>query len=360
MDVHTLINGLKEDNKNNKLLNEIKESILTRKEIKCKELILETPPSPEDFRLKLRAKCLHGNIFEDMVLKTTLENCNRNISVVGSNSEDAKKKASKNHQDFQELFGKSPSAKYSKAMKMAGNTAWGILKAECKGNAKTGGKYTFAYEEWVPNSVSNILMKSLRADCVSRTGDFTTVVDLKFSTMGQESYEREYLIDGITQVLIYSALMDLDPNNHAAGVLVYYGKDGGVVYYSTDKYNDESCMKKLYKKAGIPLSIFRRRQSKIAKSGDNVTKHNFESNDVFKKNCKASRENQRTENPEVSTTEFSDAEFDTLQDVYTVKETITATKSEGQYIQFRMSIRVFEICFCVVCLLIAIFAVWRT
>lgn len=142
MDVHAFINGLKEDSKNNKLLNEIKESVLTRKEIKLKELILDTPPSPDDFRLKLRAKCLHGNIFEDMVLKTTLDNCNRNFSVVGSNDEDAKKKASKNHQDFQEIFGKSPSAKYSKAMKMAGNTAWGILKAECKGNANTGGKST--------------------------------------------------------------------------------------------------------------------------------------------------------------------------------------------------------------------------
>lgn len=360
MDVHAFINGLKEDSKNNKLLNEIKESILTRKEIKLKELILDIPPSPDDFRLKLRAKCLHGNIFEDMVLKTTLDNCNRNFSVVGSNDEDAKKKASKNHQDFQEIFGKSPSAKYSKAMKMAGNTAWGILKAECKRNANTGGKSTFAYEEWVPNSVSNILMKSLRADCVSRTGNFTTVVDLKFSTMSQESYEREYLIDGITQVLIYSALMDLDPTNHAAGVLVYYGKDGVVVYYSTDKYNDESCMKKLYKKAGIPLSILRRRQLKIAKSGDNVTNHNFESNGELKKNCTASRENQRQNVSEVSTTEFSDAEFDTLQDVYPEKKKITATKSDGQYIQFQISIRALEICFCVVCLVIAIFAVWRT
>lgn len=176
-------------------------------------------------------------------------------------------------------------------MKMVGNMVWSILKVECKGNVNIGGKFIFVYEEWVLNLVFNILMKLLCVDCVFRIGDFVIVVDLKFFIMSQEFYEREYLIDGIIQVFIYLVLMDLDFINYVVGVFVYYGKDGGVVYYFIDKYNDESCMKKLYKKVGILFSIFRRRQLKIVKSGENVINYNFESNGELKKNCMVFREN---------------------------------------------------------------------
>lgn len=100
MDVYVFINGFKEDSKNNKLFNEIKELILMRKEIKFKELILDILFFLDDFCFKLRVKCFYGNIFEDMVLKMIIDNCNCSFFVVGSNDEDVKKKVFKNYQDF--------------------------------------------------------------------------------------------------------------------------------------------------------------------------------------------------------------------------------------------------------------------
>lgn len=355
MDVHAFINSLKEDGKNNKLLQNIKESIMTEKSIACEELILETPPSPEDFRLKLRAKCIHGNIFEDKVLKSTLDNYNRNFSVVGSNNDEAQKKAIRNFQDFQEIFGKKPSKNYTKAMETAGMKAWSILKSKSTGNTKLNRKTIFAYEEWVPNSVSENLMKSLRADCVGRTGDFTLVVDLKFSTMSQKSYEDKYLIDGIIQVLLYAALMDLDPDNHTTGVLVYYGKEGEIVFYSTDKFTDLSCMEKLYKEAGIPLKLLKGRRGKETRKGQVVTK---ELRDVAQ-TSRTSRKEQQVESADTSRAEFSDAEIDLSSDLALRYQDSKVICRDGQYLNVRVNIKLLELCFCLVGLFIAIFVIWR-
>ena len=352
MDVHAFINCLKEDTKNNKLLENIKQSIVKGKETTSSELVLDTPPPPSDPRLKLRAKCLHGNIFEDSVLRTTLDNCNRVLSVTGSNHEEAKKKASKNLKDFQEIFGKRPSTNYNRAMEVAGSKALSILKTKSKGSSKSNGKTTFAYEEWVPNSVSGVLMKSLRADCVTRAGNYTSVVDLKFSTMSQVSYEKEYLIDGITQVLIYAALMGLDPGNCATGVLVYYGKEGKVVFYSSDKYKDVSCMEQLYRKAGIPLKLLRERPAKDTR------------NQVMtippKKNCAITRQVPQLQGTKNSMAEFSDSELDSLHDGNPSKLRFMTVQREGQHIHLTVSVRFLEGCFCVLCFFLAILGVWQT
>jgi hypothetical protein len=328
---------------------------MAEKSVASEEMILETPPSPKDLRLKLRAKCIHGNIFEDNVLQSTLDNCGRNFSVVGCGNGDAQKKSIRNLQDFKDIFEKIPSKNYTNAMVIAGKKAWSILKSKSKGSTKVNKKTTIAYEEWVPNSVSEILMKSLRADCVGRSGEFTLVVDLKFSTMSQKSYEDEYLIDGITQVLIYAALMDLDPNNHITGVLVYYGKEGKIVFYSTDKFADLPCMEKLYKKAGIPIKLLKGRRGKETGKEQVVTTR---LKDIVKTNGGSLKVSQ-VESADTSMAEFSDAEIDLSSDFASRNQNSRMVWTDGQYLNWRMNIRWLEICFCLVCLFIAIFALWK-
>ena len=251
MDVHSFINKLRDNKKNASLVEDIKSSIKETKRFADGNLILEVPPPPADVRKKLKAKCIHGHVFEDFVLQSALEDGKKVFTVQDDTDASLKKQMKERKQEFKEIYDENPKKKYETSMANAGNGAWKILSAASRsGNA---GKRTtdVKFEEWVRNSVSSELMKSLRADFVARTGDKVLLVDLKFTTTKKATYEGEYLIDGIIQVLIYALLKGVEPSNITLGVLVYYGREGEVVLYTTDKRHDAGCMKTLMQKAGI-------------------------------------------------------------------------------------------------------------
>ncbi|KAK3099783.1 hypothetical protein FSP39_009549 [Pinctada imbricata] len=252
MDVHSFINKLRDDKRNNKFVNDIIDSIYVLKSNKDADLLLDVPSAPKDLKKRLKAKCIHGHVFEDFVLKAALDDSRKTIVVKDESQTTVKDQMKKRKEEFKEIYEETMKKKYEVAMTNAGSRAWKILSTFTRNGNVSKQVSEVKFEDWVKNNnISSQLMGSLRADFVARTGEKVFLVDLKFSTTKRQFYEEQYLIDGIIQVLIYAILMGVDPRDLTLGVLVYYGREGETVLYTTDKRNDDECMSTMMKLAGM-------------------------------------------------------------------------------------------------------------
>ncbi|KAK3097669.1 hypothetical protein FSP39_011935 [Pinctada imbricata] len=185
---------------------------------------------------------IHGNMFEEFVLKAA-KGERSNVFVIKDESvKTVWSRIKERKKQFKEIHNENMTQDYEDAMTLAGIRAWETLSSLARSRNCSNHECEVKFEEVVQNKTASKLKEYLRADFVARTKTTVFLVDLKFSSMETSAFEEQYLVNGILQVLIYSLVMDIEPGDLSLGVLVYYGREGMVVLYTTDIRNDQESM----------------------------------------------------------------------------------------------------------------------
>lgn len=216
LSVHQFIKQLKEENNGN--LEKYKRFKITTKKSISGEISNDVIPVSES----PIQKYIHGDLFEYSVQKAASNQCQK---------EDPWLK-------FKDLYPKiKPKERklYSNYMNDAGKTAWDIFQRNVRkiyGRKSKSIRYSFGHH--IKNyHIFPFLTKKLEADVFVSSSPFV-VCDIKYSTMKRETYEEDYLVHALIQVLIYSLALDLDPSTLYLKVLVFYSSTSEVVLYETD------------------------------------------------------------------------------------------------------------------------------
>lgn len=236
LSVHQFIKILKEE-QNGKLTKYMCFSELTSKQLEIDLSKTGIPISETSIH-----KFIHGDIFEYAV---------QQAAGYTSNKDDPWRK-------FRELYPNIKQKKkkqYNDFMDAAGRAAWEIFDKNLNrvyGRKNKSIRYSFGYH--IHNNTFPILTRKLEADIfVSSMPNI--VCDIKYSTMKKATYEQEYLVHAIIQVLIYSLALHLDPCTLQLRVLVFFSKTAEAVLYESDIHKDKTLVNQLFKKLnGKPVT----------------------------------------------------------------------------------------------------------
>ena len=182
-------------------------------------------------------KFIHGDIFEHAVQQAYGYTSEKNDPWIR----------------FTELYPsmeKEKKEQYKTFMDKAGQVAWDIFYTNVKTVYGSKKNSIPSFEHTIQNNTLSILTSKLEADIfVSSLPNI--VCEIKYSTMDKDLYEREYLVNAIVQVLIYSLALKLDSSTLHLQILVCYSRIGKVVLYESDVHKDETLVNRLLKKLRV-------------------------------------------------------------------------------------------------------------
>ena len=171
-------------------------------------------------------KFIHGNIFEYAVQQAAEHTSKKNDPWTR----------------FRELYRSMKGKKreqYKTFMDEAGQAAWDMFYTNVETVYGSEKNSIPSFEHTIQNNTLPILSSKLEADIfVSSLPNI--VCEIKYSTMDKDSYEREYLVNAIVQVLIYSLALKLDPSTLHLQILVFFSKTREVVLYKSDIHKNET------------------------------------------------------------------------------------------------------------------------
>ena len=236
LSVHQFIKILKEE-QNGKLTKYMCFSELTSKQLEIdlsKSGIPNSETSIHNF--------IHGDIFEYAV---------QQAAGYTSKKDDPWRK-------FRQLYPnikQKEKKQYNDFMDKAGRAAWEIFDKNANrvyGRKNKSIRYLFGYH--IHNNTFPILTRKLEADIfVSSLPNI--VCDIKYSTMKKATYEQEYLVHAIIQVLIYSLALHLDPFTLQLRVLVFFSKTAEAVLYESDIHKNKTLVNRLLNKLNGKLEV---------------------------------------------------------------------------------------------------------
>ena len=228
LDVHQFIQKMKEEQNGN--LSKYKcFSELTSKQL---EIDLSKPYIPNSETKEQRF--IHGVIFEYAVHQAAKHTSKKN---------DPWKTFEKLYSTLEE----TEKEQYKTCINEAGRAAWKIFDNNANSVYGMNERSSTLFEYPIQNKTFPILTKTLEADIFEPSSP-KIVCEIKYSAMNKDSYEQEYLVHAIVQVLIYSLALQLDPSTLHLQILVVFSKTREVVLYESDIHTNKTLVNLLVNK----------------------------------------------------------------------------------------------------------------